>query len=367
MRARHGLSMLMAAAVLLLPAGSASNSEAQSKNADHVIVVTLDGMRWQEVFSGLSSALVNEADGGVRNAEAIDRRFGGTTAEERRRRLMPFLWSVVARDGQIFGDPSAGSEARVTNGVAISYPGYNEMFAGFPDENITTNARTFNPNVTVLEWLNGLPPFRGRVAAFSSWVLLPWILNEPRSGIPSIADGLLIRDVDSDAARMVNELAGGLPQYWTESKFDAPTAVGAIEYLRRKRPRVLYVMFEETDEWAHGRRYDLYLDAAFRNDGFIKRLWETAQSLPDYKGRTALVVTTDHGRGASGMDWPGHGAKVPGADRIWIATLGPGVAPLGVRKNVQVTQSQVAATIARLVGQDYNRASPKAAAPLPLQ
>jgi hypothetical protein len=123
-------------------------------------------MRWQEVFSGLSSALVNESDGGVRNAEAIERRFGGPTAEERRRRLMPFLWSVVAREGQMFGDPSAGSEARVTNGVAISYPGYNEMLAGFPDENITTNARTFNPNVTVLEWLNGLQPFRGRVAAF---------------------------------------------------------------------------------------------------------------------------------------------------------------------------------------------------------
>src|SRR6187455_2917562 len=103
MRVRPGLSMLMAAAVLLLPGGSGSNSEAQSKNADHVIVVTLDGMRWQEVFSGMSSALVNETDGGVRNAEAIERRFGGPTAEERRRRLMPFLWSVVAKEGQIFG------------------------------------------------------------------------------------------------------------------------------------------------------------------------------------------------------------------------------------------------------------------------
>lgn len=367
MRARCGLQIVFFAAVFVFSTVTASIPRAQSQRADNIIVVTLDGMRWQEIFSGVSSALLNETEGGVRDASAMEQRFGGSTEEERRRRLMPFLWSVVAKDGQMFGDPSAASDARLTNGVAISYPGYNEILAGFPDGNITTNARVYNPNVTVLEWLNGLGEFKGRVAAFGSWVLLPWILNEPRSRIPSIADGALIRDADSDAARMVNEIAAGLPPYWAESKFDAPTVVAAIEYLRRKRPRVLYVMLEETDEWAHGRRYDLYLDAAFRSDGFIRRLWETAQSLPGHRGRTALIITTDHGRGAAGPDWPSHGAKVPGADKIWIAALGPGVAPLGVRKNTSVTQSQVAATIARLVGQDYSRAGPKAAPPLPLQ
>ena len=360
-------TFLVAAAFMFFAGSGVIVPQAQRTSAENVIVITLDGMRWQEIFSGMSGALLNEKEGGVRNAAAIEQRFGGPTIEERRQRLMPFLWSVVARQGQMFGDPSAGSEARVTNGLSFSYPGYNEMLAGSPDERITSNDRNYNPNVTVLEWLNGLPQFKGRVAAFSSWALLPWILNEPRSGIPSIAGGRLIRDADTDAARMVNELAAGLPQYWTESTFDAPTAIGAMEYLRRKRPRVLYVMFEETDEWAHGRRYDLYLDAAFRGDGFIKRLWETAQSLPGYRDRTALVITTDHGRGAMGADWPSHGAKTPGADKIWIAALGPGVAPSGVRRNISATQGQVAATIASLVGEDYNRARPEAASPLPLQ
>jgi hypothetical protein len=360
-------TFLVAAAFVLSVGSEVIVPQSQPSTAENVIVVTLDGMRWQEIFSGMSGALLNEKEGGVRNAAASEQRFGGTTAEERRQKLMPFLWSVVAKQGQVFGDPTAGSEARVTNGLAFSYPGYNEMLAGFPDARITTNGRNYNANVTVLEWLNGLPRFKGRVAAFSSWVLLPWILNEPRSGIPSIAGGRLIRDLDTDAARMVNELAEGLPQYWAESTFDAPTAIGAIEYLRRKRPRVLYVMFEETDEWAHGRRYDLYLDGAFRNDGFVKRLWETAQSLPGYKGRTALLITTDHGRGETGADWPSHGAKTAGADKIWIAALGPGVAPLGVRRNTPVIQGQVAATIASLLGEDYNRARPEAASPLPLR
>ncbi len=360
-------AFLVAAAFMVAAGAPVILPQAQSSTAENVIVITLDGLRWQEVFSGISAALMNEKEGGVRNAAAVEQRFGGTTNEARRERLMPFLWSEVAKQGQIFGDPSAGSDARVTNGLYFSYPGYNEMLAGSPDPRITSNGRNYNTNVTVLEWLNGRPRFKGRVAAFGSWALLPWILNEPRSGIPSMTGHTLIRDADTDAARMVNELTVGLPQYWAESTFDAPTAVAAIDYLRRKRPRVLYVMFEETDEWAHGRRYDLYLDGAFRNDGFIKRLWETAQSLPEYKGRTALVITTDHGRGETGNDWPSHGAKIAGADKIWMAVLGPGVAPLGVRKNISVTQAQVAATIASLVGEDYNRARPEAASPLPLK
>jgi hypothetical protein len=38
-----------------------------------------------------------------------------------------------------------------------------------------------------------------------------------------------------------------------------------------------------------------------------------------------------------------------------------------VRSDVNVTQSQIAATIAALLGEDYNAAQPKAAAPLPLR
>jgi long-chain acyl-CoA synthetase len=66
------------------------------------------------------------------------------------------------------------------------------------------------------------------------------------------------------------------------------------------------------------------------------------------------------------VDWTDHGKKVPGAEFIWIAVLGPDTPALGERENVEVTQSQVAATLARLVGEDFNAASPKAARPLPV-
>jgi len=349
--------------------GMAADQEARPfKPVRNVLVVTLDGMRWQEVFNGMSADLLTQKEGGVSDAakKSIEGRFGATAPEQRREKLMPYLWTVVAKTGQVFGDPSKGSDARVTNGMRFSYPGYNEILSGFPDPRIDSNDRKPNPNVTVLEWLNGRPGFTGKIAAFASWELLPWILNTERSHIPANGDGAPIADAKTERERAINEFAADLPPYWGETRADAPTGFGALEYLKKNRPRVLYVMLGETDEWAHGRRYDLYLDAAWRNDRFIRKLWETAQSMPEYSGKTALVLATDHGRGNTGENWTGHGEKVPESDQIWMAVMAPGIAPLGARSGMNVTQSQVAATIAMLLGEDYNTAQPKAARPLKL-
>ena len=81
----------------------------------------------------------------------------------RREALMPFLWTHIARHGQIFGDPSHYARAKLTNGKKFSYPGYHEILCGFPDDRIDSNDPVPNPNVNVLEWLNGRPGFQGRV------------------------------------------------------------------------------------------------------------------------------------------------------------------------------------------------------------
>ena len=81
-------------------------------------------------------------------------------------------------------------------------------------------------------------------------------------------------------------------------------------------------------------------------------------------GTTALLLATDHGRGESTENWTSHGEKVPESDRIWMAVMGPGVPPAGVRRGVATTQAQVAATVAALLGEDYRSAQPNAAPPL---
>lgn len=129
---------------------------------------------------------------------------------------------------------------------------------------------------------------------------------------------------------------------------------------------MLYIGLGETDEWGHGRRYDLYLAAANKADKFLAEVWEWLQKDSQYKDKTALLVTTDHGWGSTRVDWIDHGKNMPGAEYIWIAVMGPDTPAAGERENVEVTQSQIAATVAALLGEDFATASPKAAKPLPV-
>jgi hypothetical protein len=43
---------------------------------------------------------------------------------------------------------------------------------------------------------------------------------------------------------------------------DVFTHCAAIEELNKNKPRVLYIAYGETDEWAHSGKYRSYLDAA---------------------------------------------------------------------------------------------------------
>jgi type I phosphodiesterase/nucleotide pyrophosphatase len=330
--------------------------------AANVVIVTIDGMRWQEVFGGADRAYFKKTSDG--KPPAAELRFWRDEERARREALLPFFWKTIATDGAVFGDPARRSRVRLTNGLWFSYPGYSEMLTGIADPRIDSNDKRPNPNVTVLEWLNGRPGFAGRVHAVGDWDVLPFILNVERSRLP-VGNMQPAPSPRTERERAINDLAADLPPYWNGVIFDAPVMHAAVEALTSRTPRVLYVMLGETDEWAHGGRYDLYLDAAFRSDRFLARLWDRLQALPQYRGRTTLIVTTDHGRGATPSDWTDHGRDVPAAETTWMAMLGPGSQPAGVREDVTITTSQLAATVASLLGEDFRAGSPAAAVPLP--
>jgi len=120
-----------------------------------------------------------------------------------------------------------------------------------------------------------------------------------------------------------------------------------------------HISFDETDDWAQARRYDRALDMIAITDGFLNRLWTTLQSMPEYRNSTTLIVTSDHGRGSTLTDWSGHGSKVPGADKIWLAILGPDTPATG-EVATHAEQRDITPTIIKLLGLDpgdYNGAT----------
>ena len=311
---------------------------------------------------------MNKTNGGVKDVDGLRARFWRNTPEERRAALFPFLWGTVAKKGQIFGNSNRGSVVRVTNGRNFSYPGYSEFLTGAADSNIVSNAKIPNPNTNVFEWLNTRSRFQGRVSAIVNWDTIAWILNAGRSRIPVWTGLLLPKDAPFPPAipAWIETAQAGVTPIWGDVILDTFTSHAALQHVRNARPRAAYFAFGETDEWAHEGRYDLYLASAYNVDRFLGQLWDLLQSLAEYRERTALVITTDHGRGAGLTSWRDHGAKTEESGAVWLGVIGPDTPALGERASIpELTQSQVAATLAALVGEDFVRASPRSAGPIP--
>ncbi len=324
-----------------------------------------DGLRWQEVFAGADAPLMTKENGAVSDAEALKREYWRETSEARRELLMPFLWKEMVPKGQIFGNRAAESPMFVTNGFNFSYPGYSETLCGVADPRVDSNNKIPNPNVNVLECLHKKPAYRGRVAAFGAWDLFPFILNSARSGFLVNAgyDPLKTPPV-TPRIEFLNRLKVE-SKFWDGEPLDVFTFHTAIEYLKLHKPRVLFLSLGETDEWAHDGHYAVYLRSARRTDQFLKEVWNAAQSLPEYRQTTTLLFACDHGRGDAPVEWKGHGQKIPASKYTWLACMGPDTRPLGERKNTAaVTQNQVAATLAALLGENYLADVPDAGPPI---
>lgn len=353
--------------LVLVLFGLVCASTASAGKTHQVILVIADGVRWQEVFTGADPTLLNDAAGGSwESPEALKKAYGADDVDARRRQLFPFLWNTVAKQGQIYGNRTKGSVARVTNPFWFSYPGYNEMSTGIADPRIDSNDFGPNPNVTVFEWLNGRPGFTGQVEIFATWATFADIFNGTRSKLPIRAGKTLVDPQDrSPTGQLLRELYRTTTRLEGDDPLDSFLHVVSREHLRKKQPRVLFLGYGDTDNYQHMGRYDSFLETAHSFDAYMAELWNQIQSSPATKDRTTLIISTDHGRGSGPVQWKDHGVDQKGSDAIWLAVIGPDTPALGERSNVaEVTQSQIAATLAAFVGEDWRAFRPQAGAPI---
>jgi hypothetical protein len=348
------LSLIFSASVTVM---------AQSK-AENLIIITLDGMRWQEVFAGMDSVIANNHGFNQDDSELIYKNFWNSDPELRRKKLFPFLWTTVAAKGQLWGNRNYGNYVNNANPYWFSFPGYSELLTGFVDTSLNSNEHPGNPNESVLEFLNRKSAFKGKVAAFGAWIAFDRIINEKRAGLPVYSafdtiggknpnvHEMLINAMKRDAFRPFND----------QECLDVFTQYSAMEYLKSKWPKVLYIAYGETDEWAHAGHYRSYLNAAKQTDAFINAIWTWLQVQSQYRNKTTLFITTDHGRGdIVKSDWANHNNKVPGADQIWFAVMGPGIKPGGeIKTSAQLYQKQFAQTLARILGYTFSARHPVA-------
>src|SRR5882724_2089805 len=265
----------------------AQSADPPARKTRTVVLIVSDGLRWQEIFDGAEADLLNDKEGGSWLAsDELRRRYWRPSGAERRALLFPFLWGTVAKRGQILGNQQLDSVAHVSNGKAFSYPGYNEMTTGYPNDAIDSNEFGPNPNPTVFEWLNSFDEFKGKVAVYGTWNVFDNIFNKPRSHLVMqtgwTPPARKTHDTPRDA--LLRQLFATTTQFDEEDVGNSFLQIPLLDYVKTGAPRALFVGYGETDNWAHQGRYDLVLDSAHRFDFFVKQLWDTMQAMPRYRG-----------------------------------------------------------------------------------
>jgi len=338
-------------------AAAAGPLAAGGRKTRNLILVTSDGLRWQDLFTGIDPALMNDKEAGMTEtgAPALRDRLWKRQAEDRRLALMPYFWGTLAPSGVVLGNRTKGSSVEVTNHYRVSYPGYSEILTGrAQDDVIRGNDAVQNPTPSFLEFVKqqwNLPP--EKVAVFASWDMFPYICQD-RPGELFVNAGYEISPVPGNAMMdELNKLQMQARFLDDSARHDAFSFGLAMEYLKSVEPRLFYIAFDETDDWAHARRYDRVLSTIQFVDAALRELWTWVQSSPTYRDATTLMVTCDHGRGATPKDWDTHGKDIQGAEQIWLAVVGPDTPARGEAQNTKdYYQRDIAPTTLELLGLD---------------
>lgn len=335
---------------------------------ENLVLITLDGVRVEEMFGGIDERILRSVSREKRIEDSpLYKKYWAPTAKERREKLMPFFWRVLMTEhGSVAGNRALGSTVLLKNTHRFSYPGYSEILTGEAhDDVIKSNDKIQNPYPSVLEFLKTeLRLHPTRVAAFASWDVMNWIAEQTPNSI-TINAGFEPYLHPSTEITALNLLQDETNTPWDSVRHDVYTFRFAMAHLKTYKPQVFYLSLGETDDWAHDGRYDRVLQAIVRTDDYFRQIWEYLQSEDQYRGKTSILITTDHGRGVTEKDWTGHGTKIEGAQYIWMAFVSPDSALRGEWSNAETLyQNQIPATMCSFLGLDFNAEHPGAGKPI---
>jgi hypothetical protein len=313
---------------------------AEDRAESAVVLVVLDGVRWQEVFGGADRGLARQH--GVNPAP-----WAGL------RGLLPNLQQMVGGDGMAIGAPGHGAEMSTAGPQRISLPSYREIFTGRADADCQSNDCTRPPGRTLADDVfDASGP--GEVAVVASWPNIARAASAQSSRFLLTTGRKLVSQ--SEVLRADEEMAFLLDAGALSSSFpgegdyrpDAWTARIALRCLATQRPRFLFVGLGDPDEYGHRNDYRGYLESLHRADEFLGALSGTLDAMGARGRHTTLLVTTDHGRA---YDFRDHGVWHPESGRVWLVASGDGVQGRGlVAASRRHTLADIAPTVRALLG-----------------
>jgi hypothetical protein len=300
---------------------------------DHLVVVAIDGVRWQEIFQGMDARLAPAASSDQSPSPAA---------------LMPDLHRIAQTAGVLLGGDAA--RVRVSSPSTVSLPGYSELFSGrTPSCGDNECGQTMEPTL-LDEWHEREP--NATLALVTSWSRIPRVaarnpgqllISAGRASPQNLADEM--RDPAFNAAIVRGQTTGPAPGS-DDYRPDRFTADVGLRLLATRMPEFLFLGLGDTDEHAHQGNYRGYLQALRDADSTIGRIDRWLVSQRRTGKRTLLVVTTDHGRAATFM----HHGGVSEAARIWMLFSGDSIDARGTPTLGDSRLADLAATLRPKLG-----------------
>ncbi len=135
-----------------------------------------------------------------------------------------------------------------------------------------------------------------------------------------------------------------------DAYFDNRVWTRAVSEMQARHPRLAFINLGATDLAGHQADFPLYLQIIRNWDQLVVDFWQFIQTDPVYRDTTTLILTTDHGRHLEEtIDYVSHGGSCDGCRDLMLFVIGPDT-PRGARVNRRVRQSDIAPTIAELLG-----------------
>ncbi len=280
-----------------------------------IVLITLDGVRWQNIFNGTESLSARE--------------------------LLPNLYNIFVDQGMVVGRDSSFI---ATGPNHISQPGYLEIMRGYPSFDCQTNNCNATLDPTIVDLFE-------EPAVIASWDTICKTVGQKVDAIPANC-GRSFRSAGWNRTALYDNK--DFPEEHDSGyRPDEFTARAALEYLQYYGPQFIWISFGDTDEWAHAGDYNRYIEALKQNDRYVGLIFDRIQSGSGAQDFT-FIVTGDHGRG---NDWRHHGLDFESA-KLWLMMSGRGVPKRGfVSYGETKSLSNVLPTVKELVTGIHNKDS----------
>lgn len=247
-----------------------SSFEVKTNKSNKVIVVVVDGPRWDHTFGDSLHSYI------------------------------PHLYDL-SKEGTLYSN-------FYNSGMTYTNPGHAAISTGFYES--IDNQGKVNPRA---------PSFLHKYLRQVSDSTKAWLITSK--------DKLEVLKLSADTSYKTNPSVDcGLAGNGTGYREDIETFKKFEFVLKEHKPDVVLLNFREPDYSAHLGDFEGYYEGLRKSDSLVNEIYKLINNDSEYKGRTSLIITNDHGRHLDGVKdgLYSHGDGCLGCRKIFLVGIGKG-------------------------------------------